>query len=65
MLEEGSFRNQTADFLFMLLFGAVSLTTIAPFIDIQFLGLVNEHLVVFFKSTRPIQLTTLVHDSVL
>lgn len=38
MLEEGSFRNNSADFFFMLLFGGGILTAIAPFIDIQFLG---------------------------
>jgi Derlin-2/3 len=37
-LEEGSFRGRTADFVWMLTFGAVMLTVIAPFVNIQFLG---------------------------
>jgi Derlin-2/3 len=37
-LEEESFRNRSADFLWMLLFGAGVLTAIAPFVNIQFLG---------------------------
>ncbi|KAK9838623.1 hypothetical protein WJX74_000011 [Apatococcus lobatus] len=37
-LEEGSFRGKSADFFWMLLFGAVLLTSIAPFVNIQFLG---------------------------
>jgi Derlin-2/3 len=37
-LEEGSFRNRSADFLWMLLFGAGVLTAFAPFVNIQFLG---------------------------
>merc|ERR1719183_2972909 len=38
LLEEGSFRNRTADFFYMLLFGGSLLTFIAPFVNIQFLG---------------------------
>jgi Derlin-2/3 len=38
LLEEGSFRMRTADFIYMLLFGAVVMTVIAPFINIQFFG---------------------------
>lgn len=38
LLEEGSFRMRTADFAYMLLFGAVAMTAIAPFINIQFFG---------------------------
>lgn len=37
-LEEGSFRNRSADFLWMLLFGGVLLTAMAPFVNVQFLG---------------------------
>lgn len=37
-LEEGSFRNRSADFLWMLLFGAAVLIAFAPFVNIQFLG---------------------------
>lgn len=38
LLEEGSFRGRAADFLFMLIFGGVILTLVAPFVNIQFLG---------------------------
>ena len=38
LLEEGSFRGRSADFLWMLLFGAALLTCVAPFVPIQFLG---------------------------
>lgn len=37
-LEEGSFRNRSADFLWMLLFGAAILVATAPWVNIQFLG---------------------------
>lgn len=37
-LEEGSFRNRSADFLWMLVFGGVLLTAMAPFVNVQFLG---------------------------
>jgi Derlin-2/3 len=38
LLEEGSFRGRSADFAYMLLFGAALLTCVAPFVQIQFLG---------------------------
>lgn len=38
MLEEGSFRGRGADFLYMLLFGAVSISFIGPFVSVYFLG---------------------------
>ena len=37
-LEEGSFRNRPADFLWMLLFGGALLVGVAPWVNIQFLG---------------------------
>jgi len=37
-LEEGSFRNRSADFLWMLLVGAAILITLGPFVNVQFLG---------------------------
>jgi Derlin-2/3 len=37
-LEEGSFRNRSADFLWMLLIGAGILITLGPFVNVQFLG---------------------------
>jgi len=38
LLEEGTFRGRSADFFYMLLFGAMLLNCVAPFINIQFLG---------------------------
>ncbi|CAL6384696.1 unnamed protein product [Bathycoccus prasinos] len=38
MLEEGTFRGKSADFFWMLAFGASLLTMIAPFVNVQFLG---------------------------
>jgi len=37
-LEEGSFRGRTADFFYMVFFGATIMTIIAPFVNLQFLG---------------------------
>lgn len=37
-LEEGSFRNRSADFLWMLLFGGIILILLSPFASVQFLG---------------------------
>lgn len=37
-LEEGSFRNRSADFLWMLLIGAGILIALGPFVNVQFLG---------------------------
>ena len=37
-LEEGSFHNRPADFLWMLLVGAGVLVAAAPWVNIQFLG---------------------------
>lgn len=38
LLEEGSFRGRTADFIWMLLFGWALMTAVAPFVSIHFLG---------------------------
>jgi len=38
LLEEGSFRGRTADFVYMLLFGWVFMTAVAPFVSVHFLG---------------------------
>ena len=38
LLEEGTFRGRSADFFYMLLFGSILLSCVAPFINIQFLG---------------------------
>lgn len=38
LLEENTFRGRTADFFFMLLFGATLMTVAAPFLNVHFLG---------------------------
>lgn len=38
LLEEGTFRGRTADFAFMLLFGASLMCAVAPFLAVHFLG---------------------------
>ena len=38
LLEEGTFRGRSGDFFWMLFFGATSLSCVAPFVNIQFLG---------------------------
>lgn len=38
LLEEGSFRGRTADFVCMLLFGWIFMTAVAPFVSVHFLG---------------------------
>ncbi|CAI5722699.1 unnamed protein product [Hyaloperonospora brassicae] len=38
LLEEGSFRGRTADFVYMLLLGAGAMILVAPFVSIHFLG---------------------------
>ncbi|KAJ0395721.1 hypothetical protein P43SY_006369 [Pythium insidiosum] len=38
LLEEGSFRGRTADFVYMLTIGAVIIVLVAPFVNIHFLG---------------------------
>ena len=52
LLEEGSFRGRTADFFFMLLFGATLLTLIAPFVNIQFLGTSLTFMMVYVWGRR-------------
>jgi len=38
LLEENTFRGRTADFFFMLVFGATLMTVMAPFLNVHFLG---------------------------
>eukprot|EP00543_Licmophora_paradoxa_P014452 CAMPEP_0202474054 /NCGR_PEP_ID=MMETSP1360-20130828/92176_1 /ASSEMBLY_ACC=CAM_ASM_000848 /TAXON_ID=515479 /ORGANISM="Licmophora paradoxa, Strain CCMP2313" /LENGTH=231 /DNA_ID=CAMNT_0049101151 /DNA_START=379 /DNA_END=1074 /DNA_ORIENTATION=- len=38
LLEEGDFRGRVANFILMLLFGVVSMTIVAAYMDVQFLG---------------------------
>jgi len=51
-LEEGSFRNRNADFLWMLLLGAAMLTCMAPFAKVQFLGTSLNFMLVYVWSRR-------------
>jgi Derlin-2/3 len=51
-LEEGSFRNRSADFLWMLLLGAAMLTCMAPFAKVQFLGTSLNFMLVYVWSRR-------------
>lgn len=52
LLEEGSFRMRSADFLYMLLFGASLMLCIAPFINIQFLGSSLTFMMVYVWARR-------------
>ena len=52
LLEDGYFRGRTADFVFMLLIGAVSMLTAAPFINVQFLGSSLTFMSTFSKYVR-------------
>ena len=52
LLEEGSFRNRTADFVYMLLFGGVLLLICASFAQIQFLGQSLTFMMVYVWARR-------------
>ena len=52
MLEEGSFRNQTADFIYMVLLGMVGLLAIGPFLRINFLGSALTFMIVYVWARR-------------
>jgi len=51
-LEETSFRNRPADFLWLLVFGMIVLTAIAPFVKVQFLGTSLNFMLVYLWSRR-------------
>jgi Derlin-2/3 len=51
-LEEESFRNRSADFLWMLIFGAIILTAAAPFVNVQFLGSSLAFMMVYIWGRR-------------
>ena len=51
-LEEGSFRNRSADFLWMLLIGAIVLTAFGPFVNVQFLGSSLSFMMVYVWGRR-------------
>ncbi|XP_056631742.1 derlin-2 [Diorhabda sublineata] len=52
MLEEGSFRNRTADFVLMFLFGAVCMIGFAFFVNLIFLGQAFTIMLVYVWSRR-------------
>lgn len=52
MLEEGSFRGRTADFVFMFLFGGALMTFVALFVSLVFLGQAFTIMLVYIWSRR-------------
>ncbi|CCI49833.1 unnamed protein product [Albugo candida] len=52
LLEEGSFRNRPADFVYMLLFGAALMILVAPFINVHFLGSSLTFMMVYIWGRR-------------
>ncbi|CAC5357837.1 DERL2_3 [Mytilus coruscus] len=52
MLEEGSFRNKTADFFFMILFGCSLMTILGLIVNIVFLGSAFTIMLVYLWSRR-------------
>ncbi|XP_022781511.1 derlin-2-like [Stylophora pistillata] len=52
MLEEGSFRGRTADFVFMFMFGGAIMTVIALFVNLVFLGQAFTIMLVYIWSRR-------------
>eukprot|EP00037_Helgoeca_nana_P012368 m.112135 g.112135 ORF g.112135 m.112135 type:complete len:254 (+) comp21406_c0_seq1:35-796(+) len=52
MLEEGSFRGRGADFLYMLLLGAIAITIIGPFVQVYFLGSSLTFMLVYLWGRR-------------
>lgn len=56
MLEEGSFRSNSADFFFMLLFGAVLMSLIAPFVKLLFLSHAFTIMLVYIWAKRNTQI---------
>ena len=52
MLEDSSFRNQTADFIYMLFLGMISLLIIGPFLRINFLGSALTFMIVYIWARR-------------
>lgn len=56
-LEEGSFRGRSADFLWMLLFGAALLNVAAAFVDLRFLGTSLTFMMVYVWGRRNAHVT--------
>jgi len=51
-LEEGSFRGRTADFFFLILFGATLMTLVAPLVNLHFLGSSLTFMMVYIWARR-------------
>jgi Derlin-2/3 len=51
-LETGSFRNRKADFLYMIIFGAVLICMVAPWINLTFLGTCLTFMMVYVWARR-------------
>uniref|UniRef100_A0AAV1V8W6 Derlin n=1 Tax=Peronospora matthiolae TaxID=2874970 RepID=A0AAV1V8W6_9STRA len=52
LLEEGSFRGRTADFVYMLSLGAGAMILVAPFVSIHFLGSSLTFMMVYIWGRR-------------
>ncbi|CAM9568680.1 unnamed protein product [Chrysoparadoxa australica] len=52
LLEDGEFRGRTADFVFLLLFGATAMTAVAPFVSMHFLGSSLTFMMVYIWGRR-------------
>ncbi|CAK8676653.1 derlin-2-like [Clavelina lepadiformis] len=52
MLEEGSFRGRTADFVFMFILGGTAMTLVAFFVNLVFLGQAFTIMLVYIWSRR-------------
>ena len=52
MLEEGSFRGKSSDFVMMFLFGALSMITFAFFVNLLFLGQAFTIMLVYVWARR-------------
>ncbi|KAG7401140.1 Derlin-2 [Phytophthora boehmeriae] len=52
LLEEGSFRGRTADFVYMLLLGSAVMILVAPFVNIHFLGSSLTFMMVYLWGRR-------------
>ena len=52
MLEEGSFRGKSADFVMMFIFGAGSMITFAFFVNLLFLGQVCVHPTIYSHNSH-------------
>jgi len=52
LLEEGEFRGRTADFIYMLMFGGITMTAVAPFVNVHFLGSALTFMMVYVWSLR-------------